>query len=120
MDFSSFPPHGLHLQQTYLWLYMPFILQAANKGTPIINLNIAPQHQELWDRWVQILLSQRDLPDLQYLIPLFNGLCHLSAVDQSIIISDASKLLGQEIQEFIGSFLGCPIARTHCVMGQMP
>ena len=68
------------------------ILQAANQGTPVINLNIAPQHQELWDRWVQTLMSQRDLPDLQYLIPLFDGLFHLAAVDQNIIISDSSNL----------------------------
>ena len=57
---------------------MPLILQAANQGTPVINLNIAP---------------------------LFDGLFHLSPVDQNIIISDASNLLGQEIQEFIGSLL---------------
>ena len=52
-----------------------------------------------------MLLSHGDLPALQQLIPLFDGLLHLSAIDQNIIISDASNLLGQEAQEFIGSLL---------------
>ena len=56
----------------------------------------------MWDRWVQTLLSHYDLPTLQQLIPLFDGLFHLSADDQNTIISDASNLLGQEIQEYIG------------------
>ena len=59
----------------------------------------------MWDRWVQILMSQCDLPALQQLIPIFDGLLHLSANDQNIIISSASSLLGQEVQEFIGSLL---------------
>ena len=68
-------------------------------------MNISPQYQAMWDRWVQTLLSHRDLPALQQLFPLFDGLFHLSPDDQNTIISDASNLLGQEIQEYIGSLL---------------
>ena len=113
VDFSSFPPQGFHLQQTYSWLYMPLILQAANRGIPVININITPQHQNIWDRWVQVLMSHSDLPPLQQLIPIFDGLLHLSANDQNIIISSASSLLGQEVQEFIGSLLALHNRQSH-------
>ena len=63
---------------------MPLILQAANWGIPVININTTAQYQAMWDRWVQI---------------------HLVHCDQNIIISNASNLLGQEVQEFIGSLL---------------
>ena len=82
---------------------MPLILQAANRGIPVININITPQHQTIWDRWVQVLMSHSDLPPLQQFILIFDGLLHLSANDQKIIISNASSLLGQEVQESIGS-----------------
>ena len=56
-------------------------------------------------RWVRILLSYCKLPLLEQFIPLFDGLLHLLANHQIIIISDASNLLGHEVQEFIGSLL---------------
>ena len=39
------------------------------------------------------------------LFPLFDGIFHLSADDQNIIINDGSPLLGQEIQTFIGTLI---------------
>ena len=102
--FTSFLSWGFNHQRTYL-LYMPLILQALNYGTAVIHMDIPQQHQSMWNRWVQTLMSQPDLPAFWQLSSIFDGLLHLSAEDQHIIMDDASYLLRQELQEFIGSLL---------------
>ena len=84
---------------------MPLILQAENQGLPIINLTIPRQHQERWDGWLNTLALHQDFLQLGQMFSLLNQPFHLSARDQNIIISNASPVLGQEIQEFIGSLL---------------
>ena len=56
-------------------------------------------------RWLGSLMAHIDLPKLSQLFPLFDGIFHLSADDQNIIINDGSPLLGQEIQTFIGTLI---------------
>ena len=103
VDFSDFPPRGVHLQTTYSWMYMPLILQAANQGAPVIDIRIPQQHAAMWGRWLQMLSAHQDFLPLEQVFSLFHQLFHLSALHRNVIINDASPLLGQEIQEFIGS-----------------
>ena len=84
---------------------MPFILEASKNGIPLISIDIPIQHWAQWDRWIQTLISQPDLPDILHLFTLFDGFLHLPVDDENIIINDAHHVLGQEIQEFIGSLL---------------
>jgi hypothetical protein len=50
-----------------------------------------------------MLSAHQDFLPLEQLFSLFDQPFHLSALHQNVIINDASPLLGQEIQEFIGS-----------------
>ena len=84
-------------------MYMPLILQAANRGIPVIDIHIPQQHTATWDRWLQMLSDHQDFLPLEQFFSLFDQPFHLSALHQNIIINDASPLMGQEIQEFIGS-----------------
>ena len=53
-----------------------------------------------------------DLPDIVRMLPLIDSLLHLPAEYQNIIMNDASHILRQEIQEFIGSLLAAHSRQT--------
>ena len=73
LTYDRFPPVGFHTHLTMSWIYMPLILQAANGGTPVIDLLLPPDLMPTYSLFVQRLQASSSLPALQQFFRVFDA-----------------------------------------------
>ena len=65
--YDGFPPLGLETHNTMSWIYMLLILQAANNGTPVVDLILHPDLHLEYDQFLSWLRNIPSLSTLEHL-----------------------------------------------------